>query len=348
MVTVNVCRICKHMSAVIDIGYSFSVYICDAHQISAAVAELFLFAGGSCDRLKIRQFSIAVLQIGQYRLPACPVCDSDNPVVRPGYCQDISVFVFYFYQITVAEQKLVILLIMDHKLFCRICMDRHIGFGSGFVQPFLFFCIIIKIVNCAVSIHMLVIICPCDFQLFQSLVIAECKSIAVSQIHSTVIGIIHMRKAHRHQTSSGCHSIMDQDQISVVIIDMDISGSAHALAVVAPVILQSGIIHIGNLDPWTHILISVITVCRKEFCISGQFLVAFEHQPAILIPVFYHPSDIQRNVFLCISFISTQILHYVRIKRLVIPVNGIVMPALKNLVYGNGTLFSILCQRNQY
>ena len=125
---------------------------------------------------------------------------------------------------------------------------------------------------------MLVIICPCNLQLFQGLVIAECKSIAVSQIHSTVIGIIHMRKAHRHQTSSGCHSIMDQDQISVVIIDMDISGSAHALAVVAPVILQSGIIHIGNLNPWTHILISVITVCRKEYPDSSLLLLNIRPQ----------------------------------------------------------------------
>ena len=93
--------------------------------------------------------------------------------------------------------------------------------------------------NGSISVCVLIIVSSCNFYFFQSLMITEGKSVSIAQVHLSVIGIVYMGKAHGYAASAGCHGIMDQDQVSVIVIYMNISRSSHILAVIAPVSLQT-------------------------------------------------------------------------------------------------------------
>ena len=140
----------------------------------------------------------------------------------------------------------------------------------------------------AVTVHMLIIIGAGDRNLFNGLVVIQAETAAVSQVFCTVIGIIHMGQAYRHQAASHGKSLVGKDQVSVVIVYISGSRAPYILGMVRPIILNTCIIYIRNLDPWPHILKTVITVRGKKFRVTGQFIGILQHQSivvSILIPV---------------------------------------------------------------
>ena len=111
-----------------------------------------------------------------------------------------------------------------------------------------------------ISICMFIVLCSCDGHFFYCLVIIQGKTITIAQVYATVITVVYMGQGHRHQASICIHGVMDHDQVSVVVIYMNSSCPSHFLAVISPVIFQTGIIHIRNVNPWTHVLVSTVAV----------------------------------------------------------------------------------------
>ena len=111
-----------------------------------------------------------------------------------------------------------------------------------------------------ITICMFIVLCSCNGYFFHCLVIIQGKPVTIAQVYTTVVTVIYMGQGHGHQTSVCIHGIMDHDQVSVVIIYMDCSCTSHFLAVISPVIFQTGIIHIRNVNPWTHVLVSTVAV----------------------------------------------------------------------------------------
>ena len=222
------------------------------------------------------------------------------------------------------EAEFPILFVMDDDLIISVRMKGYGQIQSRFLFPFFILGIQIKIMDSTIAICMFIVLCSCNGHFFYSLVIIQGKAITIAQVYTTVIAVIYMRQGHRHQTSVCIHGIMDHDQVSVVIIYMDSSCTTHFLAVISPVIFQTGIIHIGNVNPWTSVLESFRTVRRKKLCIFRKFIIILDHKTIIasfLIPVFYHSCDIHGDIFLFIGFKCTNIFDCIRIHWFVIPVD---------------------------
>ena len=144
---------------------------------------------------------------------------------------------------------------MNYKLLCSIRVNCESLLQTRFVFPFLLSRIIIKIMNRTISVCVFVIISASNLCFYQCLMIVQCKSISISQICGTVVTVIHMRKCHRLKAAFCVHRVMNHDQIS-----MNCPGSSRILTVISPVIFQTRIVHIRNINSRSHILVSIVTI----------------------------------------------------------------------------------------
>ena len=350
-ITVDIGNGGDHIVAIIGIIHGFPVNVDDLHQVPVCIAEKLLFPRGPCDFMEVSRIPRTVCGVGKGGFSPRSVRNGHDPAAGPGDRQGIPVLIADLYQISVAEFQLVLLLVMDHKLFGSIRMDGQCQLQPGFILPLLLFRVIIKIMYRAVPVCVAVIFCSRNIYFLQCLVIAEAEAIPVSQVGLAVVGIVHMVQGHWHTASSCTQGIMHKDQVAVVVIYMYRTRAAHVLAVVGPVIFQSGIIHIGDIDSGAHIFISAVTVGGKEFRIAGQFHLVFEHQSVIapvLVPVFHHTGNIQSHISLLLPGIPAQVFHCLRIEWFIIPVNRIRIPCLEDFMHFNRTLLPVLRKGDQH
>ena len=223
-----------------------------------------------------------------------------------------------------AEYHAAVVLALDHiRLFACIAIDLQRHFLSKLVLPLLFLLVVVEVTLRAVRIDVLIIVGRTDRLFCNRLMVVQAETIAVSHILRAVICVVHMGNRHWHKASAGRHITPDQDQVSVAVIDMHRSGTACVLAVVAPVILQTGIIHIREADVRAHLLEAVMAVGGKEFGVAGKFICILHHQAivaAVNIPVLHKVGNVERHIFDLVTRIGQTVLNRFITGRTVVPV----------------------------
>ena len=148
--------------------------------------------------------------------------------------------------------------------------------------------------SCTIFICILIVFLVSYILFFQRLQKVQPPSIPISQIRFPVIGIVYKVQADRHPASTRIPDTAGKHQISVIIIDITRSCPSHILAVVSPVVFQSGIVQISNQYTRTAIFRLDRKIRRHIFGILSILLHCPHHQTAIhsgLIPFFYHTGN---------------------------------------------------------
>ena len=236
-----------------------------------------------------------------------------------------------------AKYHAAVVLALDHvRLPARIAVDFQRHFLSKLVLPLLFLLVVVEVTLRAVRIDVLIIVGRTDRLFGNRLMVVQTESIAISHILRAVICVVHMGNRHRHKASAGRHIASDQDQVSVAVIDMHRSGTACVLAVIAPVVLQTGVVHVRQADVRTHLLEAVMAVGGEEFGVTGKLIRILYHQSIVAtidVPVLHKIGNVERHVFNLVACIGQAIFHGLVTGRTVVPVQRRRRPALFHAVH---------------
>ena len=250
-----------------------------------------------------------------------------------------------------AEYHAAVVFALNHvRLFARIAVYFQRQLLAKLVLPLFFLTVITEVTSCAVRIDILIIIRTSDCFLLEHLIVIQAETITAIHLIFPVICVVHMGNRHRHAASAGRHVIADQDQVSIVIIDMHLTCTARVLAVVAPVILQTGIVYVGNPDLRTHFFKCIVAVGSKVLGITGKFIGILHHQAIIFptyVPAFHQVRDIQADILLLIIRIGQLVFDQLIVYRAVVPVQCCRRPWLFYTVYLDSMRFLLVLQGYQ-
>ena len=233
----------EQLFAVISICALFSVRVGDRRQFSVRIRKAPYPAIRCSQRLHPRSLPIRIGKVSQLCDAACTVghCNDLSVIFSKRHGDLVSILVDDMDQMArLAEYHAAVVFALNHvRLFARIAVYFQRQLLAKLVLPLFFLTVITEVTSCAVRIDILIIIRTSDCFLLEHLIVIQAETITAIHLIFPVICVVHMGNRHRHAASAGRHVIADQDQVSIVIIDMHLTGTARILAVVAPVILQA-------------------------------------------------------------------------------------------------------------
>ena len=344
----------EQLFAVIGVCALFSVRVGDRCQFSVRISKAPYPAVRRGQCLHPRLLSVCIGKILQ-------LCDASGAV---SHCGDLSISLSKRHgnlvcilvndmdqMARLAEYHAAVVFTLNHiRLFARIAVYFQRQLLAKLVLPLFFLTVITEVTSCAIRIDVFIIIRTPDRLFLDRLIVIQAKTITVSHLIGPVICVVYMRNRHRHAASTGRHVIADQDQVSIVIIDMHLTGTARVLAVVTPIVLQAGIVYVGNPDLRAHFFKCIVAVGSKVLGITGKFIGILHHQAIIFpayVPAFHQVRDIQADILLLIIRIGQLVFDELVVYRAVVPVQGSRGPWLFYAVYFNGMCFLLVLQGYQ-
>ena len=226
-------------------------------------------------------FSFSILQGCQF-----------SAIISGNQC--ISILILDLYHLSGGIKNQQVILFVFNLIALSICQNGQSQVDPALILPCLCLAVIIKIMSCTIFICILIVFLVSYILFFQRLQMVQPPSIPISQIRFPVIGIVYKVQADRHPASTRIPDTAGKHQISVIIIDITRSCPSHILAVVSPVVFQSGIVQISNQYTRTAIFRLDRKIRRHIFGILSILLHCPHHQTAIhsgLIPFFYHTGN---------------------------------------------------------